>query len=165
MHDAAAGNPFEGAPVILHYDGNGFEPAAIPAGPEHALFKVWGIDGRIFAVGQQGLILGYDADSTSWTRHDAGPEADADFVSLWGSAADRIVAVGGRSGARIALFDGDRWVTRAPSAFAGLNGVHMERDDEAIIAGIFELGFTSTKPVENWSPSPIRISRFRGCRC
>lgn len=129
------GDPFEGAPILLHYDGTRFEPAPIPAGPEHALFKVWGIDGRVFAVGQQGLILGYDAGA--WTRYDAGAEADADFVSLWGTSGDHIVAVGGRSGARIAKFDGARWETRAPSAFAGLNGVHMERDDEAIIGGIF----------------------------
>jgi hypothetical protein len=31
--------------------------------------------------------------------------------------------------------------------------------DRSIRAGIFEFGFTSTKPEPNWSPFPMRISQ------
>ena len=134
------GEPMAGEPVILHFDGAGtFRRMPVDAAENrrgaHALFKVWGIDGRLFAVGQLGLILEYDGDR--WVYAPAGAEADQDFVSLWGTAGDHIVAVGGRSNARIAVFDGSAWRTSSPPQIGGLNAVYMAEPDEAIVGGVF----------------------------
>ncbi len=136
------GDVFEGEPVLLHFDGQGFEPVALapeqnPQGVS-AIFKVFGIDGRLFAVGQRGLIL--ELVGGQWTRQGAGAEANEDFVSLWGTSQDNIVAVGGRSNARIARFDGQTWRTLAPSGLGGLNAVFMTKEDEAVIGGVFGFG-------------------------
>jgi hypothetical protein len=132
------GDPFDGDPIVLHYDGAIFEAETIAAsdnpGGAHALFKVWGASGTLFAVGQKGLILGRSSDS--WTTMSAGALADQDFVSLWGTGPDHVVAVGGRQNARIATFDGADWQTRAPDALAGLNGVHLSSEDLAVIGGV-----------------------------
>lgn len=132
------GSPLGDAPVLTHYDGATFTPAGLP--PEEndrkavVLFKVWGIDGRTFAVGQKGLVI--ELAGEAWIQAPAGPEANDDFVSLWGTSADRIVAVGGRSSARIATFDGTDWTTIAPSAVPGLNAIAMVSPEEAVIGGI-----------------------------
>jgi hypothetical protein len=135
------GDPFENDPLILRYDGSDFTPYPVPSSenPQGAksLFKVWGIDGDLYAVGQKGLILTFDG--SDWTAMPAGAQADQDFVSLWGTRSDHIVSVGGRGNARIAIFDGSGWETQAPDALGGLNAVHMVEDDLAIIGGI--LGF------------------------
>lgn len=128
-------------PVSLHFDGNGFSIIEIPESENplraSALFKVWGIGQKLFAVGQRGLILGWDGDG--WVNQPAGAEANDDFVSLWGSSEDQIIAVGGRSNARIARYDGTSWHTIAPFGYGGINGVYMERPGEALIAGVFGL--------------------------
>jgi len=125
-------------PTILHNDGTGFVPVTLddaqnPQGAR-ALFKVWGIDGRLWAVGQAGLIVEYTGGS--WTRQSAGAEANDDFVSLWGTSTDNIVAVGGRSNARLATFDGTSWTTVAPSATGGLNAVFMDESESAVVGGV-----------------------------
>lgn len=135
------GNPFDGDPIILRYDGSTFTPFIVdPAdNPQaaKALFKVWGIGGQLFTVGQKGLILRFDG--TAWKATPAGALATQDFVSLWGTAEDHIVAVGGRNNARISVWDGSAWDTVGPDALGGLNAVHMPAPDHAIIGGI--LGF------------------------
>lgn len=138
------GDPFDNPPIILSYDGSSFTtyPVAASDNPQDAksLFKVWGIDGDLYAVGQKGLILRFDG--TDWKAMPAGAQADQDFVSLWGTRPDHIVAVGGRGNARIAVFDGSAWTTEAPNALGGLNAVHMAEDDTAVIGGI--LGFAGS---------------------
>ncbi len=135
------GNPFDGAPLILRYDGDTFTPYAVEPSENpqdaKALFKVWGIGSELFAVGQRGLILRFDG--SAWKATGAGPLASQDFVSLWGTAEDHIVAVGGRNNARIAVWDGSAWDTVGPDALGGLNAVHMVSPDHAVIGGI--LGF------------------------
>ncbi len=124
---------------IWHYDGSSLSPVAIGKGENDrgatSMFKVWGIDDKLFTVGQNGLVLQYDG--SAWTRISAGAEANDDFVSLWGPSSDNIVAVGGRSSARIAHFDGSAWETTAPSGYGGLNAVYMLQDDLAVIGGIY----------------------------
>ena len=130
------GDPFAGEPLILHYDGAIFTPRVVPNPVgAHALFKIWGIDGEIFAVGQNGLIL--RLESGAFEPLSAGTLADQDFVSLWGTSADRIVAVGGRQNARLAHWNGQQWQTMAPDDLAGLNGIHMPHRDLAILGGAF----------------------------
>lgn len=124
-------------PVILHWDGTDFTPHALadddnPTGAR-ALFKVWGIDDTLFAVGASGLIVRWDG--TAWTRTGAGPEADQDFVSLWGNAPDNLVAVGGRTGGRVSRWDGTAWTTTKHATIPGLNAVFMDEDGTAHIGG------------------------------
>jgi photosystem II stability/assembly factor-like uncharacterized protein len=100
----------------------------------NSLFKVWGIGGKTFAVGQQGLLLEYDGQD--WLRVPAGAEADADFISLWGTSADNIVVVGGRGNGRIATYNGTEWTTIAPGGVGGLNAVFMEEPGSALVGGL-----------------------------
>lgn len=133
------GTPDEDVPVILHYDGQQFD--SVPLDPSQnsrnatSLFKVWGIDGHLWAVGQHGLILSYEGGT--WVEQSGGAEASEDFVSLWGTAADHVVAVGGRGNARIARWDGTQWTTVSPSGLGGLNAVFMDSPDHAVVGGIY----------------------------
>lgn len=136
------------APVILHYDGNVFEAVEVSASENprdaKALFKVWGIDGRLFAVGQAGWILEYvDGE---WLNRPAGAEANQDFVSLWGTGPDDIVVAGGRSNARIAEWDGVEFTTVSPSRLGGLNAVFVPEPGTAIVGGVF--GFVGAYDTE-----------------
>ena len=132
------GSVIQGDPVLLHYDGTAFSRVSVPAAinPVHAtaLFKVWGVGGKVFAVGQGGLILEYA--SGSWSHVSAGAQANADFVSLWGTGPSNIVAVGGRGNARIARHDGNTWTTMAPVGVGGINGVFMGSGSEALMVGV-----------------------------
>lgn len=134
----------DGEPVILHWDGATFSPVGLDPAENtrgaSSLFKVWGIGGKTFAVGESGLIVEWDG--AAWRGVSGGANADDDFVSLWGTAADHIVAVGGRSNARIARYDGTSWTTEAPSGVGGLNAVFMGAEDEAVVGGIY--GYTAT---------------------
>jgi len=133
------GSPEGDAPTLLHWDGSAFTPHVLDAAQNDrnavAVFKVWGIGGRTFAVGQDGLIIEFDG--SQWVQMSAGADANDDFVSLWGTSSDHIVAVGGRASARIATFDGSTWTTSAPTGIPGLNAVSMGADDEAVIGGVY----------------------------
>ena len=128
----------EGEPVLLHWDGSEATPYTLDEkqNPRGALslFKVWGTGDTVFALGQRGLVLQWDGQD--WAAVSAGAEADDDFVSLWGTGEDQIVAVGGRSNARVATWDGASWTTEAPRGVPGLNAVTLTSADEAIVGGI-----------------------------
>jgi len=132
------GDPDEGDPIILHFDGTTATPVALSAdeNPRGAktLFKVWGTGGQLFITGQTGTLLQYDG--TDWRFVSGGAEADQDFVSLWGTSSDHIVAVGGRGNGRIATYDGSAWTTRSPTGIGGLNAVTMLSETEAIVGGV-----------------------------
>lgn len=125
-----------GDPLLLHWDGTGFTP--VPLEPSQndrgakSMFKVWGMAGRVFSVGQGGLIIEWDG--TQWSQMSTGPSADQDFVSLWGTPDDGIFAVGGRSGARVAELDGQAWNTEAPAGYPGLNAVSVI-DGDVLVGG------------------------------
>lgn len=129
------GSVGEGLPVILRFDGVNFSTVAVPDNDRNAtaLFKVWGIGSKVFAVGENGLIIEYDGDA--WRQVSAGPAADDDFVSLWGTSENNIVAVGGRSTARIAHYDGTSWTTEVFSGTPGLNAIFMTEPDVALVGG------------------------------
>lgn len=131
-------------PILLHGDGEAFtavdlETSENPVGAA-ALFKVWGIGDKLFAVGQRGLIVEYVGGR--WVRRPAGSEANDDFVSLWGTSEDNIVAVGGRANARVARYDGQSWRTLAPYGVGGINGVFVEETSDVRIVGVFGLAGT-----------------------
>lgn len=142
------GDVFDGPPRLLHFDGSAFTPSVLsdeqnPTGAR-ALFKVWGIEDKLFAVGQLGLILEHTGGA--WVRRPAGAEADDDFVSLWGTSRDHIVVVGGRANARIAVYDGQGFTTRAPTGIGGLNGVFLDERGKATVGGV--LGTLGTYDVD-----------------
>ncbi len=126
----------EGEPLILHYDGATFTAVPMPANDRAAtaLFKVWGIGSKVFAVGDNGVIIEHHGQG--WLQASAGPNADDDFVALWGTSENHIVAVGGRSSARIAVYDGDTWTTQKPIGVPGLNAVFMVEPHQAIVGGV-----------------------------
>lgn len=130
------GAPDSGEPTLLHYDGATFTPHTLTAENNdrgaHSLFKVWGIDGRVWAVGQYGLIVEWDG--MEWLQQGTG--ASDDFVSLWGTSADHVLAVGGRSGALLSRFDGATWTSSEPIGLAGLSAVAMVDPDLAVIGGV-----------------------------
>lgn len=133
------GNVFSGQITILHWDGSEIQEEELPSEANpfgvRALFKVFGVGGRVFAVGQTGLIV--ERTSEGWVRHSAGPEADEDFVALWGTAADDIVAVGGRVVSKISTFDGTAWSTLEPSQnFGGLNAVYIDALGDVLVGGV-----------------------------
>lgn len=132
----------DGEAVILHFDGAGVRRVPTPPNDRgaSAIFKVWGVGGKAFAVGESGLILELRGDA--WRQTAAGADADDDFVSLWGTGEDHIVAVGGRSSARIAVYDGAQWTTHKPEGVPGLNAVFMGRVDQCVIGGFN--GFVAT---------------------
>jgi hypothetical protein len=131
------------SPVLLHWDGAAFTQHELAEEENDrgagSMFKVWGMDGRVFAVGGSGLIVEWNG--TAWTQMSAGAEANEDFVSLWGSEATGIVAVGGRSSARVAELSDPGWTTFAPTGVPGLNAVTVS-GDEVIVGGQF--GYMAT---------------------
>lgn len=160
------GRPGVGPPVLARFDGQNFVNAPFPDNDRNAtaLFKIWGIGSKVFAVGERGLILQYDGES--WFQVFAGPDADEDFVSLWGVDENNIVAVGGRSSARIAIYDGARWRTIRPPGVPGLNGVFMLAPDLCVIGG--QNGFVGTfnpqteEVVQESSPGTLEIHAVWG---
>lgn len=132
-----------GDPVLMHYDGTTFDMVPLDASqnPNRArsLFKVWGVGSKLFAVGSKGWILSYDG--TTWTPENTGAAADDDFVALWGSSEDEILAVGGRSNGQISLYDGTSWTTTKPRRTGdvpvpGLNAVYMDEAGTAVLGGL-----------------------------
>ncbi|RMF74220.1 MAG: hypothetical protein D6744_14745, partial [Planctomycetota bacterium] len=68
------GKTGEGEPVLMHFDGVTFTPVPVPPNDRDAtaLFKVWGIGSKLFAVGERGLILSYDG--ANWSQVPAGAD-------------------------------------------------------------------------------------------
>ncbi|MCH8253407.1 MAG: hypothetical protein IID36_13245, partial [Planctomycetes bacterium] len=126
-----------GAPLLMHFDGDtAFTPVDLAESDRlpTSLFKVWGIGSSIFAVGENGYIV--QLVDGEWVEVLAGPNANDDFVSLWGTSEDNIVAVGGRISGRIAVYDGTKWTTEILATTPGLNAVFMDDPERAIVGGI-----------------------------
>lgn len=142
---AVGGDIAGGPPVIVHFDGSDWSDTPVPELDRNAtaLLKVWGTsDSHVFAVGQSGVILQFDG--SDWKQVESSTTND--LVSLWGSGADRIVAVGGRTNAAVVAYDGSQWNSLSVSPLAGLNGVFMNSPDEAVVVGL--LGTAAALNVE-----------------
>ena len=100
--------------MILSFNGCNFTAIEAPADDRSAtaLFKVWGIGSKLFAVGALGLILEFDADTRTWSQ--VPTAVGEDMIALWGTSEDNIVAVGGRAFGQIAHYDGTSWTTMTP---------------------------------------------------
>jgi hypothetical protein len=161
---AVGGDGIADPPTLVHFDGMSWGPVPLPALPReaNALFKVWGTDAEhVYVAGDAGVLLrrvgeGWEATVT---------DSLAPFITVWGRDVDEVVAVGGRSNARIARWDGAAWqaTTLEP---AGLNGVWVADDGTATlvgrIGGIFELPPGSLEPVQLPSPTALLLHAVYG---
>ncbi len=131
---AVGGDPLTQDPgVVVHYQGGSWTEVELPEldRPSRALFKVWGTaPDNVYVVGDGGVILHYDGGS--WVQQSSGTTKD--LISLWGTGADEIVAVGGRSNATIARFDGQQWTSEVGTE-SGLNGVWVDSSGKAHVCG------------------------------
>lgn len=161
---AVGGDGVADPPLLLHFDGASWSDATPPGLPEdaHALFKVWGADAEhVYVAGDGGVLLRRVGDAWEVDM----PGSIAPFIAAWGRGPDDVVAVGGRSNARIARWDGAAWqdTTLMP---AGLNGVWVDDDGTSTLVGrmgsIFELPPASLEPVELPSPTFLVLHAVHG---
>jgi len=133
---AVGGDGFSDAPLLLRRDGATASWASVEL-PElgveaKGLFKVWGTAADdVWIVGDIGATLHYDG--SEWTAHPTA--GNIDIISLWGSASEGIVAVGGRSSGRIARFDGASWAETVIDE-PGLNGVWVDPAGPVTAVGV-----------------------------
>lgn len=133
---AVGGDAVSDDPVLLRRDGATGEWAIVEL-PElgvnsHGLFKIWGrASDDVWIVGDVGAALHYDGDT--WTAH-PNP-AEIDIISVWGSDAEGVIAVGGRASGRINRIDGDSWTGEA-LPIPGLNGVWVDPQAGATAVGV-----------------------------
>lgn len=120
--------------ALLHFDGT--EWSSLPSPTVADLNAVWGSSGTdVFVVGeteaeQSHVILHYDGESWSIVH-----EGQGGLLSVHGSAAERVVAVGGqRNGAGIDAvilkFDGIEWSEASSGAGTFLWDVWLNADGE-----------------------------------
>lgn len=126
----------ESEPVILRRVDGTWETFDLPTLERpgvRALFKVWGAsEDAVFVVGQNGIILHWDSET--WTEFGAGTSED--LISLEGTSADNVYAVGGRGNGVIAHFDGTEWVSHSMAPAPGLNGITLTDDHRGWVAGV-----------------------------
>ncbi len=131
------GGTFPSGPgVILRRRFGVFEVVDPPAGvgTTEAFFKVWGAAGNdLYIIGDQGSLLHFDGAALTRTELANRPR----LVTIHGSSAADIVAVGGRSNAVLLERGADQlWVDRSPVALAMLNGVFVAPGGRAVAAGM-----------------------------
>src|SRR5262249_33213473 len=90
------------------------------------LYKVWGADGMVYAIGEHGNILRRDA--SGWSRISSGTTDT--LRTLTGRAADDVWAVGGQQGPGALHFDGTAWTQGGPPVGSPLVGVTMAPNGE-----------------------------------
>lgn len=165
---AVGGDGVADPPTLLHFDGASWSLVPLPTLPDdaHALFKVWGVDAEhVFVAGDGGVLLRLEVGE--WVAE--APGSIAPFIALWGRGSSdgmaEVVAVGGRSNARVARFDGATWqdVVLMP---AGLNGVWLDPDGTGTLVGrlggIFELPAGSLDPVAVETPTNLVLHAVHG---
>ncbi|MBI2893441.1 MAG: hypothetical protein HYY06_07800 [Deltaproteobacteria bacterium] len=121
-------------PVILRWDGSGWEPMAPPTGDERGLyFKVWGASADdVYIVGAGGAILHWDGEELSLME---SPSTDR-LVTVVGRGPGDVWAVGGL-GMPVALHLADgAWAAVTDPAFVeGLMGVWTAPDQLVVVSG------------------------------
>jgi hypothetical protein len=130
------GDPFEGPPIILHWDGSAWTEESIPMldRESDAMFKVWGAAADdVWVVGDAGVVLHWDG--SEFTQVLAG--TGADLISVWGTGSDEVLAVGGRSSGTLTRWDGQSWTAETIGELAGLNGVWMDGAGVSTVVGNF----------------------------
>lgn len=132
----------EGGPgVILHGGLSGFTAdSTAPSVP--ILFKVFASDpSHLFIVGHAGTLL--RRTGTAWTL-DPYPSAAPDrLLTVWGTSATEVYAVGGLGSGRLLRFDGQSWqLDDATAGFGPLAGLFAD-SESVLIAG--QRGFLASR--------------------
>jgi hypothetical protein len=126
------GEPIQGPPVMLRWDGESFTTVDTTFLPEdvRALFKVWGRAGdEVYAVGDAGAVAVWNGHD--WTMRDN--ESIAPLFAAWAAADGPVMTVGGRANARIAhVLD---TVEGETLALPGLSGVWVDASGHATVVG------------------------------
>lgn len=125
----------EGDATLLHFDGRAWGSVGLPAlrrANVFAFYKVWGTSrDNVYVVGQRGAVLHWDG--RAWSEELAG--ASDDLISIWGTGPGHIVAIGGRGNGVVSVWDGISWTTRSLAPEPGLNGIWLDDDRVAHVAG------------------------------
>lgn len=121
----------EGGPgVVLRGGQRGFTiDTSVPVVP--VLFKIFATDRtHLFAVGEGGTLL--RRVGNTWQR-DPAPFQDR-LLTVFGSDADNVWAVGGLGGGRLVRFDGSTWSQDSAVAdFDALAGLHVRGNEQLIV--------------------------------
>ncbi len=106
-------------PAIAHYDGSVWTGADVSAFPAEVLFKVWGVDGQVWAVGSGGTIAHLPAGG-AWAVQSS--PVDDRLIALWGDSADAVYAVGGDGRGVVLRYAAGAWTELAlgPEALSGV---------------------------------------------
>lgn len=87
-------------------------------------------------------------------------------MSLWGTDANHILAVGGRGNALVARWDGRAWTARSLDPLPGLNGVWMRTPDAAHVVGVngavLRIDLATLAPVEESAPTALDLHSVFG---
>lgn len=103
----AVGHDAGGRGVIVRHTGERWERDA-PALDTPGLLDIWGsVEGDVFAVGEDGVILHRKRGSDTWSIMSS--PSTLTLHSLWGSRADQVFAVGERGA--VLFYDGEQWST------------------------------------------------------
>lgn len=125
------GNPDD--PVLARYQNGAWARVELPEIDRdfRALFKVWGTGPNdVYAVGSKGVILHWDG--VVWTQEGSG--TGEDLISLFGVGGD-VAIVGGRGNGVLARKTAGGWDTQVIIGNPGFNGIWMQADGTAWIAG------------------------------
>jgi hypothetical protein len=117
-----------GSGIAFVEDATGLRPILTSSS---VLFKVVGVGGRVTMVGGNGTILEVTAGGTI----DRSLGGSSPLLTVHGTRADALYAVGGFGSGIITRFDGARWIDETPSEAPGLNGVYAVSAEEAWAAG------------------------------
>jgi hypothetical protein len=154
---AVGGDGFMRDPVLCHYDGAAWTMVELPelTVDSKGLFKVFGVaPDDVWAVGDAGLLLHWDG--STWTQVEV--DTASDLISLWGTGADELLAVGGRANGTLVRYDGTAWTATALTG-PGLNGIWMDADGTARIGGT--QGTIAVVPPGSATPEPEDAGTLR----
>lgn len=121
--------------LVLRYNGVAWSTVSTPLSSlptKPNLNGVWcnSASGDIFAVGDGGATLWYDAEAAAWTHEIHGI---ADLNDIWGSVSDNVVYAVGDSGAALRWEDGV-WTAMANDSVQTLNGVWGSETEGVVFA-------------------------------
>jgi hypothetical protein len=130
--------------MILHYDGVAWtEFATSPPDDVYtktSTFKVWGAaHDDVWVVGTRALLMHWDG--AAWTTFPDPVAGTSTLTTVHGSGPNWVVAVGGPSNLRAAVYDGTTWTDRTPQPALGepivpnINGVYSPEPNRAVVCG------------------------------
>lgn len=152
--------PRSGPPTIVRVTPGGGEVVTLPEGLgaeiSGTFFKVWGSRADdVWVVGEKGMALHYDG--TAWRR--VAIEGTPRLVTVHGSGAEQLVAVGGSSHGVIYERAGGEWGAVPVGGVSPLNGVFVEPGGEAWAVGM--LGQVLHRASEEAAWEPVRTEGVR----